>query len=185
MIRTDLKLEITRNKKSYDYKFNLKEPDSFKNNIKNNCIDSYKLFKNNQVILEYNELQTVANYPDAHINDTIAPGNFYFVAFVPAGKSFADPKDINRIVLHGLIHATDKENQSIDVNSMQMDQGKIKGRWLIHSTFYPPIAKDTENAFSEGCFIHKRTSDLERLNNILKENGVEKNDWIPVTLTEI
>lgn len=179
-----LYLKIIRKKESYDYKL-LKNLNNFSNNIKNNCIDSIILYKDGVEIYRNDKIQTVANYPQSHFKDTIKEGKFQIKCFVDAGYSFADPNNLERIKIHGIINAIDQDGQSVNSESKQIDKGIPKGRWLIHSTFSPKIGYDLNHAYSQGCFIFLHTKDLDDFNNVLILNGIKKRDTIDGELLEV
>lgn len=179
-----MNLKIIRNKLSYDFIIDKNKKENFDNNIKNNCKDELLLIHNSKIIFQCNEIQTVANYPNAHVLDTVKPCNFKIRCFIKTGESFADPSNPDKIKIHGIINAVDNEGQSINFNSLQIDNNQIKGRWLIHSTYYPKLDKDTNYAYSQGCFIFKHTYDLQKFNSVLLNNNITENMTLDGILIE-
>jgi hypothetical protein len=184
-------LKVERKKASYDFMFNqlhrYSEPlthQDFENNTKNNCIDSLTLLKNGEVIYKNDLMQTVANYPLCHVKDTINTGKFQIKCLQEPGPFFEDKYNPGRIKIHHIINAIDNEDQEINPLAMQNDKGITKGRWLIHSTYYPPLNKDTK-AYSQGCFIFKNTDGLVKFNSILLANNINPGDIITGELIEI
>lgn len=180
----NLKIEVWRDKRSYDFCADKSKPDSFENNWLHNSIDHILLFKEEEVLFTAN-CQSVANYcfgamsPGDNLphGDTIAPGEFTV-------RCFVEPRDF-----HGEIHAitdcTDLDGQRIDRNAMQISaKGFQNGRWLIHDRFSKKIGRDTNYAWSAGCFILS-SKDLEALNEILKKQGVKPGDLIPGKVFEL
>jgi hypothetical protein len=183
MTKTNLELIVRRKSESYCFRF---EPniETFANNVKNNCKDTLILLKDGIEVFKCSYLQTVANYPNADVMDTVRPGKFHLKCFVRAGISFADPADPARIRIHAVINALDLDQERIDSNAMQMDDGIYEGRWLLHSTFLPRTRKDAFYAYSKGCFIFQKTQMLDDFNRILTRENVKPGDVIPGTLTE-
>jgi hypothetical protein len=66
---------------------------------------------------------------------------------------------------------------------MTLDNGFQLGRWLIHDKFSFSLGRDTNYAWSAGCFILS-SMDLETLNKHLKQHGVRSGDLINGTLIE-
>ena len=178
-----LSFRVERKKKSYHFRSNPNRPDSFENNWANNSLDSLILLdRGNEVV--HLQCQTVANYcfgPNAgpkhkpHIS-TIAPGEFVI-------KAFVEPRNF-----HGEIHAItrtrDKGGRWIDHNAMMLlFNGYQLGRWLIHDRYSFELGRDTNYAWSAGCFIVS-SRDLETLNMYLKQFGVKPGDLIPGMLHE-
>ena len=178
-----LHFRVERKKESYNYRAYPDRPHGFGNNWKNNSMDSLILFDDLEMVISLN-CQTVANYcfginagpkDKPHIS-TIAPGDFTIEAFV-APRSF-----------HGQIHAItrtkDIGGKWIDHNAMQIyADGYQLGRWLIHDKFSNDLRRDTNYAWSAGCFILSSAS-LRNLNDCLKSKGVKSGDMIPGTLIE-
>lgn len=163
--KPELKLEVIRKHLSYDYKYKEIEG-NYLNNTKNNSLDIIRLVKNDTLILFEAKAQTVSNHPHMNHRDTIKEGTFQVKCFVQ-NFSFEG----NRI--HGLINALDLDGQAIDQYSMQkIGNGEAIGRWLIHDRFYAKTGKETNYAYSGGCFIMS-VKDLSRFNAILKKNGIE------------
>ena len=172
-----LKLQIWRNRQSYNFKADPSKPDSFENNWKNNSLDQLVLLKD-QKVLFLAKAQTVANYCFGDMTpgdslphgDTVAAGEFTL-------KCFVEPR-----AFHGEIHAITKtkdlDGQTIDRNAMQSTAGGFQnGRWLVHDRYSFKLGKDTNYAWSAGCFILS-SNDLARLNAILKNEGVKAGDEI-------
>ena len=68
--------------------------------------------------------------------------------------------------------------QTIDRNAMQSTAGGFQnGRWLVHDRYSFKLGKDTNCAWSAGCFILS-SNDLARLNAILKNEGIKAGDEI-------
>jgi hypothetical protein len=142
------------------------------------------LFDDLEMVIGLN-CQTVANYcfgenagpkNNPHIS-TIAPGDFTIRAFV-------EPRSF-----HGEIHAItrtkDIGGKWIDHNAMQVfSNGYQLGRWLIHDKYSFELKKDTNYAWSAGCFILS-SADLQSLNACLKQKGVKAGDLISGVLVEI
>ena len=179
-----LNFRVERKKESYFYKAYPSKPGSFENNWNNNSLDSLILFDDLEMLICLN-CQTVANYcfgPNAgpkenpHIS-TIAPGDFTV-------KAFVEPRSF-----HGEIHAItrtrDIGGKWIDHNAMQIySEGYQLGRWLIHDRFSFDLKRDTNYAWSAGCFILS-SADLRNLNTCLKQKGVKPGELIPGSLTEV
>ncbi|WP_147645159.1 hypothetical protein [Treponema pectinovorum] len=173
-----LKIEVWRNRKSYDFKANPAKSDSFDNNWKNNNLDLLLLLDEKNKVLFKGNAQTVANYcfgkqkagDKLPYGDTVARGKFTV-------RCFVEPRGF-----HGEIHAitttTDLDGQLIDREAMQItDDGFQNGRWLIHDRFSKKLGKDTNYAWSSGCFILS-SNDLLKLNETLKNNGINAGDEI-------
>jgi hypothetical protein len=172
-----LSFKVERKKVSYNFRANPNLPDSFENNWANNSLDLLVLFNGEKEIVSLN-CQTVANYCfGIHLGPkhlphiaTIAQGEFVIRAFV-------DPRNF-----HGEIHAItktrDKGGRWIDHNAMMtLDNGFQLGRWLIHDRFSFNHGRDTNYAWSAGCFILS-SNDLKTLNNHLRQLGVKAGDFI-------
>ena len=172
-----LKIQIWRKRQSYDFKADPEKPDGFDNNWKNNSLDLLVLLDNSEILFQCHA-HTVANYcfgdmpPGDKVphGDTVAEGEFTVRCFVEPRK------------FHGKIHAitstTDLDGQRIDRNAMQITDGGFQnGRWLVHDRYSPKLGKDTNYAWSAGCFILS-SQDLSRLNSILKNEGVKVGDEI-------
>lgn len=172
-----LKLQIWRNRQSYNFKADPGKPDGFDNNWKNNSIDLLVLLDGSAILFQCH-VQTVANYcfgdmtPGDNLShgDTVAAGEFTL-------KCFVEPR-----AFHGEIHAITKtkdlDGQTIDRNAMQTTAGGFQnGRWLVHDRYSFKLGKDTNYAWSAGCFILS-SNDLARLNAILKNEGVKTGDEI-------
>ncbi|MCM1321633.1 MAG: hypothetical protein NC041_07165 [Bacteroides sp.] len=173
----DLKIEIWRDKRSYDFRADKSKPDSFENNWLHNSIDRIFLFQGNKILFTAN-CQSVANYCFGAMasgdklphGDTIAPGKFTV-------RCFAEPRNFHGEI-HAITNATDLDGQRIDRNAMQISaKGFQNGRWLIHDRFSKKIGRDTNYAWSAGCFILS-SFDLAGFNEKLKEAGVKQGDRI-------
>lgn len=161
-----IKLRIERTLKSYDFRENPNAPDSFANNWKNNSRDWLVLLDDKAEICRF-RCQTVANYcfgkmapgDTVEHGDTIAPGQFQV-------RLFAEPRAFHGEI-HEIIEATDIDGQRIDGHAMQTTaDGFQSGRWLIHDRYSFKLKKDTNYAWSAGCFI-LASGDLEALNHVL------------------
>ena len=87
-------------------------------------------------------------------------------------KCFVPPR-----TFHGEIHAITKtrdlDGQEIDRNAMQTTKdGFQNGRWLIHDRYSQKLGRDTNYAWSAGCFILS-SKDLEAFNRMLKSHGIK------------
>jgi hypothetical protein len=191
MTRIDLIIKIERRKASYDFLVDKLHRysqsfthEDYTNNTKNNCLDSLTLLNNGVAVYTNNNIQTVANYPLCHVKDTVKAGKFQIKCLQEPGAYFEDKHNPGRIKIHHIINTEDLENQIINGQAMQNDLGNLKGRWLIHSTYYPPLNKDTK-AYSQGCFIFKNTDDLVRFNSILIANNINPGDVISGELIDI
>ena len=172
-----LRIEILRNKKSYDFKIKPNKPSGFDNNYKNNSIDWFILYDDDAELIRV-RCQSVANYcfgdmtPGDYIEhgDTIAEGKFTV-------RCFVDPR-----AFHGEIHAItrtkDIDGQWIDRNAMQTTKdGYQNGRWLIHDRYSFKTKDDTTYAWSAGCLILS-SGDLEAINSILRAYNIMAGDEI-------
>ena len=178
-----LQLKIIRYGKSYHFKADESKPDGFSNNWKNNSLDDFILTNNGAEVFKC-KCQSVANYcfgeqrpgdTIAH-GDTVREGTFTLRCFVP-------PKNF-----HGEIHAITKtrdiDGQEIDRNAMQTTKdGFQNGRWLIHDRYSQKLGRDTNYAWSAGCFILS-SKDLEALNATLKLHGIKSGDALDSVLQE-
>lgn len=172
-----LKLQIWRNRQSYNFKAAPAKPDSFENNWKNNSIDLLVLYDDSTLLYQC-KVQSVANYcfgdqkPGDNLphGDTVAEGKFKV-------RCFVEPRNFHGEI-HAIICATDLDGQEINTNAMQTTaQGFQNGRWLIHDRYSFRLGKDTNYAWSAGCFILS-SADLEKLNSILKNEGIKAGDVI-------
>lgn len=172
-----LKIEVWRNRRSYNFKTAPNKPDGFDNNWKNNSIDQLMLLKDDKVLFCANA-QTVANYcfgdmtPGDKVphGDTVAEGEFTVRCFVESRNFHGE--------IHAITKTTDLDGQTIDRNAMQTTAGGFQnGRWLIHDKWSEKLGKDTNYAWSAGCFILS-SQDLARLNSILKNEDVKAGDEI-------
>ena len=179
-----LKIEVWRNRRSYDFKADPGRRDGFDNNWKNNSLDQLVLLDDKKKVLFIAGAQTVANYcfgdmaPGDRLahGDTVAEGNFTV-------RCFVEPRNF-----HGEIHAitstTDLDGQKIDRNAMQLsDKGFQNGRWLIHDRWSKKLGRDSNFAWSAGCFILS-SADLAAFNAALKKEGVKAGDEIPGEVIE-
>lgn len=178
-----LKIQVWRNRKSYDFKADKNKPDSFENNWKNNSQDLLVLTDNKRTLFQCN-CQSVANYcfgkerPGDTISygDTIAPGRFTVCCFVPPRAFHGE--------IHAVINTTDRDGQIIDRNAMQTSaDGFQNGRWLIHDRYSAKLGKDTNCAWSAGCII-LASADLVKLNTTLRAAGIKPGDEIPGEVVE-
>ncbi len=172
-----LKLEVWRNRQSYNFKADPNKADGFDNNWKNNSLDQLVLLKDDKVLF-IAKAQTVANYcfgdmaPGDKLphGDTVAEGEFTVRCFVEPRKFHGE--------IHAITSTKDKDGQTIDRNAMQVsDKGFQNGRWLIHDRWSEKLGRDSNFAWSAGCFILS-SADLERLNETLKKEGVKAGDEI-------
>ena len=172
-----LKLEVWRNRKSYNFKADPQKPDGFDNNWKNNSIDLLVLLNNSEILFQAHA-QTVANYCFGDMTpgdslphgDTVAEGEFTVRCFVEPRKFHGE--------IHAITNTKDKDGQVIDRNAMQTTEGGFQnGRWLIHDKWSEKLGKDTNYAWSAGCFILS-SADLARLNQVLKSRGIKPGDEI-------
>lgn len=179
-----LHIHIKRHKASYHFKADPEKPDSFSNNWKNNSLDDFILQKDGQDIFTC-RCQSVANYcfgdmlPGDTVNhgDSVAEGAFTIKCFVPPRRFHGE--------IHAIIKTRDIDGQVIDRNAMQTTKdGFQNGRWLIHDRYSAKLGKDTNCAWSAGCFILS-SHDLHAFNTVLKENGIKTGDEIPGNLTEV
>lgn len=172
-----LKLTIIRHKESYRFKADESKPDSFSNNWKNNSLDDFILNDGGVEVFKC-KCQSVANYcfgdmksgDTVSFGDSVAPGGFTVKCFVPP-RTF-----------HGEIHAITKthdiDGQEIDCYAMQTTKdGFQNGRWLIHDRYSQKLGRDTNYAWSAGCFILS-SKDLEAFNRELKSHGVKAGDAV-------
>ena len=172
-----LKIEVRRNHQSYDFTADANKKDGFDNNWKNNSLDMLLLFDDKKILFAAHA-QTVANYcfgeqgtgDTLPHGDTVAEGEFTV-------RCFVEPR-----AFHGEIHAITKtkdlDGQSIDRNAMQTTAGGFQnGRWLIHDCYSKKLGRDSNYAWSAGCFILS-SNDLAKLNAALKSAGVKASDEI-------
>jgi len=179
-----LGFKVERKKASYDFRANPNRPDGFDNNWKNNSIDDLILLNGANEIVRL-KCQTVANYCfGVHAGPkhkphmaTVAIGDFTIRAFVPPRKFHGE--------IHAITRTRDKGGRWINHEAMMiLDNGYQLGRWLIHDRFSFEHGRDTNNAWSAGCFILS-SADLRTLNNHLRQQGVKAGDLIPGVLNEI
>lgn len=186
MLRKDFFIQIERKKSSFDFRVNT-GLDTFENNIQNNCQDKIILFKDGKELFSHEQIQTVANYPNCTVFDSIGEGDFNLVCFVWVGVTFADPNHPSRIKIHGIIDGKTIGGDIIESDSRirYKDGSRSLGRVLMHTTYYPPKDKEIAYAYSEACLMHKYISQMDTLNQFLIENGVAPNDIIPCNLKEV
>lgn len=172
-----LKIQIWRNRQSYNFKADPNKPDGFDNNWKNNSLDLLVLLDNSEILFQCHA-QTVANYcfgdmslgDNLPYGDTVAEGEFTV-------RCFVEPRNFHGEI-HAITNTTDLDGQRIDRNAMQISaRGFQNGRWLIHDRFSKKLGRDTNYAWSAGCFILS-SIDLEALNETLKKEGVKPGDEI-------
>lgn len=178
-----LSIVVERKKKSYDFKLNPNQADSFSNNIKNNMIDTFRLFDGKAELFSC-PVQSVANYcwgenaksMEKTAGDTIAEGYFKI-------KCFVEPRGYDGEI-HGIIETKDLDGQIIDTESMQ-DYGSSEkaGRWLIHSTYNKAKQREAKYAYSAGCLMLSR-SNLQAFNSILHAYNVKPGDIISGEIVE-
>lgn len=176
MIRTDLSIQVERKESSHDYKHD-PQINSYKNNTKNNSIDSISLFKGDEVLFFYDRMQTVSNHPaykGAYL-DTIRAGSFFLECFV-------EPRSYQEEI-HSIIDAYDIENQQIGRDSMQLEDGIKKGRWNVHSALWK--GKDLDYCWSAGCLMFAESVKLKEFNECLRAAGIKPGDIIPGELVEV
>lgn len=182
MIRDDLFLKVFRRPESWNYKID-KQKNTLVNNTLHNAMDSMLLFKvlspgRYQELFRCDKMQTVANHPDYDFYDTIRQGHFKC-------RCFAENKGHFGQDIHEIIDAFDIEGQWIDDEAKQTEDGKRKGRWLIHSTWDVSGGKDISVAYSGGCPMFLHTEDLKRYNEVLRILKVAPGDIIPGYMQEL
>jgi hypothetical protein len=175
-----MRIIIVRQRISYDYKYSAieieeRQMNNYQANTRNNMLDSLRLVNNGIILFESHNVQTVSNHPMMKYRDTIKAGEFQIKCFVENA--------IFNTQIHGIINAYDISGQPIDEYSKQYDNGQYIGRWLIHSSYYKPLGKDTK-AYSGGCIVMS-TNDLLALNRALIKEGIKSNDIINAFLEEI
>lgn len=172
-----LKFEIRRNRQSYNFKADPGKLDSFENNWKNNSLDLFALLDGQELLFQC-RAQTVANYcfgdmkPGDRLphGDIVAEGKFTVRCFVEPRKFHGE--------IHAITSAADLDGQAIDRNAMQISaQGFQNGRWLIHDRYSFNLGRDTDYAWSSGCFILS-PKDLAELNTVLKREGLKAGDEV-------
>lgn len=180
-----LKIEVWRVMRSYDYKADPSRPDGFDNNWKNNSLDALRLYDadTGETLFEGNA-QTVANYCFGDMatadgpphGDTVAPGGFTL-------RCFVEPRGFHGEI-HAITSAADLDGQRIGRDAMQTTAGGFQnGRWLVHDRFSKRLGRDTNYAWSAGCFILSST-DLERLAAALRGAGARPGDEIEGEVVE-
>lgn len=174
---------VYRKKKSFDFKANPNLLDSFENNWKNNRLDNLYIYDGQNVVFAC-KAQTVANYcfgdnataDTVSFGDTVAPGKFKLKCFVPPRNFHGE--------IHAITETTDYDGQRINREAMQTTKGGFQnGRWLIHDMFSKKLGKDTNCAWSAGCFI-MTSADLEKFNDTLRKYGVKPGDILDGTVDE-
>lgn len=177
----ELFIRVLRDKRSYDFKRNLKQPDSWGNNDINNMLDELRLYVDESILFQAH-MQTVANILDGRFIDTIAPGPFKIKAFIGEGKN-ADPRNFHGRI-HGICNTYDLENEWIDSSCVQVTD---KNRWLVHDTQKQKPSEPmqlTRVAWSAGCFIMS-PSNLEAFGNILDAYKILPGTLIDGELIEV
>lgn len=165
---------VLRKLASHDYKVN-PQANAFENNWKNNSLDEIRIVADEEVLFR-SPCQTVSNHPGYKYGDTVLEGDFGVTCFV-------EPRAFHGEI-HGIIDAFDLEGQPIDGYSMQIDNGCQSGRWLIHDRFSFKTNRDTNYAWSAGCFILS-SANLAAFNQKLKELGVTKGARLSGKLREV
>ena len=178
-----ISLKVERYRKSFDYKYDKSKPSSFENNWKNNSLDWICIMNGDKEYARF-RCQTVANYcfgdnktaDTVEYGDTVRPGEFFVKCFVPPRKFHGE--------IHGIIRTKDYDGQWIDHNSMQRTKGGFQnGRWLIHDRYSAKLGKDSNYAWSAGCFILS-SHDLQTFNSILRYFGAKEGTEIHGVLEE-
>ena len=178
-----LNIKILRYKKSYDFKNNPSLPDGFENNWKNNSLDWLVLCDDKGELFRCH-CQSVANYcfgenataDTVSYGDTVAPGFFKI-------RTFAEPRNFHGEI-HEIIQTQDIDGQMIDHKAMQITaNGFQNGRWLIHDRFSKKLGKDSNYAWSAGCFILS-SDDLESLNTLFHAYQLKPGTIIPGKVIE-
>ena len=172
IINKDLIIYIQRFKKSHNFKYN-NDLNTFSNNIKNNMQDIFQLLRKNEIIFEC-KCQSIANHPEFDYLDSIQEGNFQIKCFVNSGHFHGK--------IHAIINTKDLAGQIIDSNAYQMEDGQLKGRWLIHDTWWK--GKRLIHAWSGACIMIYPES-LELLNRKFRQHGVNENYILNGELKEI
>jgi hypothetical protein len=179
----NLSVKIIRFGKSYDFRINPKL-DSFDNNRKNNSLDLLVLLAGGEEIFRA-RCQSVANYCFGEMatadtradGDTVAPGNFRLKCFVPPRAFHGE--------IHGITETRDLDGQWINREAMQTTAGGFQnGRWLVHDRYSFKTGRDTNYAWSAGCFILS-SGELLAFNTYLHAYGVVGGDIIAGEVTEV
>lgn len=178
-----LRLEITRYKTSYNYKYRKSSPSGYDNNGANNMQDIFVLKDEDDEIFVCT-CQSVQNldWGDHKSNgpkpygDTIAPGHFDV-------RLFANPRNYHGSV-HEIFYAQDMDGHDIDKNAMQCVNGKWSGRWLIHDKWSNKACKESSKAWSAGCIILS-CRNLEAFNKVVQTYGLKKDDVIKGFIREV
>jgi hypothetical protein len=187
---SELFIKIERKKSSYEYQFN-PNINTFQNNKNHNCQDKLILLKDGIEIYRYEKLQTVPNHPDNNFfnkKDAII-GKFQLKCFVEAvkGGSFADPYNPGRIILHKVINSQTVIGSKLNSDGMIVDNYSPKGRGCVwfHSSYYPPMNKETINCYSEACIMFQKVSEIDGFGQVLKDNGIKVSDILNGEIIEI
>ncbi len=179
-----LNIVVERKKSSYDFKVNPRQPGSFGNNWKNNSQDWFILYDEQAEIVRF-KCQSVANYcfGDYATADTVEYGDTIREGYFEM-KCFVDPRSFHGRI-HGITRTRDIDGQWIDTNSMQTTaNGFQNGRFLVHDRFSFKTGKDTNYAWSAGCFILS-SADLDTLNHLLDCYKVKKGEVIKGEVVEV
>jgi hypothetical protein len=168
------RIVVYRKIASHDYKVN-PDANSFENNWKNNGIDEIRIMLGEEAVFRA-ACQTVANHPDYKYKDTVLEGDFGMQCFV-------DPRAFHGEI-HGIVNAFDLEGQAIDKWSMQPSDSFQSGRWLVHDRYSKKANRDTNYAWSGGCFIMS-TVNLAAFNEHLRALGVAKGTVLSGKLYEV
>ncbi|MBO4706905.1 MAG: hypothetical protein J5647_14295 [Spirochaetaceae bacterium] len=172
-----IKIRIERQMKSYDFKAVPEKEDSFENNWKNNSLDWLVLMDDGAELCRF-RCQTVANYcfgrnataSTVPYGDTVAEGFFKL-------RLFAERRNFHGEI-HEIIQTKDLDGEWIDRNAMQTaDNGFQNGRWLVHDRWSEKLGRDSNYAWSAGCFILS-SGDLEALNSVLHAYKFHSGDII-------
>ena len=174
---------LTRDPKSYDFKADRKKPDGFTNNWKNNSLDELALYHDGTLVFRA-RCQSVANYcfgamasgDTTSFGDTVAPGEFTVRCFVPQRAFHGE--------IHAIINTRDVDGQIINHDAMQLSRrGFQSGRWLIHDKYSTRLGRDSNYAWSAGCFI-LASADLARLAGVMRCVGIKEGDEIAGVVIE-
>jgi hypothetical protein len=164
----ELFLRVIRKRLSYSYRKDTNINDWY-NNDKNNMLDDFILFANEERILSV-RAQTVSNIPTGRFEDTIAEGPFDIRVGVDQRQFHCR--------IHGICNTFDLEGQRIDINSVQKNDNL---RWLVHDTqkLKPLLPNQlTRVAWSAGCFV-LLPSNLLAFNSLIDAYGIKDGHFIP------